>query len=169
MTLKNGDATGGGSIVTQNCVRSLDEADGRSMWSLEGNSQLRLRGNQGNYCLSQRGSAAGASNLIHEHKPSAKISSLSAGHDASKALDGDITTYWASSAFDSPDYHVVNFDMDFGKAILMNRIRIDWEYQHSDETAASTPWDGERCCQICLRHPRRQRLGEPAGVDSPKL
>ena len=112
-------STDGGKIVLSDCLRALEEADGRSSWSFESNSQLRLL-KAGSYCLTQKnasGNTVGLKDVVRTSGASAQSSSSAdAQHGASKAVDGDGETYWASGAFEDAEEHLANLDVDLGQS-----------------------------------------------------
>lgn len=99
-------------------MSALEEGDGRSTWTAEPNSQLRL-GKAGFYCMTQKnmhGSEPGAGDVATAFGASAKCdSSAGAGHEPAMAVDRDVNTFWASGSFPDAEEHVVAFDIDLGK------------------------------------------------------
>lgn len=110
--------TGGGSVIIVNCLTALEEGDGRSFWTAEPNSQLRL-GKAGFYCMTQQnahGTEPGTGDIATAFGAAAKCDSSAGGtHEADKAMDRDVNTFWASGAFPDAEEHLVSFDVDLGK------------------------------------------------------
>ena len=118
MTLRGGDSEDG-VVSLMNC----DEAagDGGSQWEAQGNGGIHLcsqisslqnmtillkgqlkSGKAGQYCLSQKGATAAATNVASRSAISASSSADSAAHGASKAVDGSSSTFWVGSFLISP-------------------------------------------------------------------
>ncbi|KAL8451071.1 hypothetical protein Emag_002944 [Eimeria magna] len=131
ITLQDGNAEGGGAVVLTDCLSALEEGDGRSSWTVEPNSQLRLQ-KSGFYCMTQKnmhGGEPGAGDIAGAFGASAICdSSAGTGHEAAMALDRDVSTFWASGSFPDAEEHLVVFELDLGKSARLAGLRIDWEY-----------------------------------------
>ncbi|PHJ15853.1 f5 8 type c domain-containing protein [Cystoisospora suis] len=110
--------TDGGNIVLVDCLHALEEADGRSSWTLEANSQLRLQ-KPGYFCLTQQdvhGNVPGVGDISKAFGATVTSASVAdADHSPQRILDGDPSTYWASGAFGDSGAHPVNLDINLGK------------------------------------------------------
>lgn len=104
----------GGSIVLMDCDHAAAAGDGRSTWATQGNGvhgigwflrltsvclrvcsrgQLKL-GRAGQYCLSQKGPAAGVEDVAEKGAVMASSSADAAAHGANMAVDGSSSTFW---------------------------------------------------------------------------
>lgn len=108
----------GGALILSNCSRALEEGDGRSGWTFQANSQLRLA-KAGSWCMTQKnvnGSTAGVVDLIASSGITAESSSSAdEAHGAQKAVDRDTNTSWDSESFDDTGDHLVTFDVNIGQ------------------------------------------------------
>ncbi|PFH35970.1 F5/8 type C domain-containing protein [Besnoitia besnoiti] len=129
MVLKDNIDLDGGVVVAEDCEQSYKYDDGRSIWELQPNNQLKLL-KGGNFCLSQQGSKAGMANVA-KNKP-VKASHPRPGdssHSPSLSVDGHSETYWASQNFPmSAVPSAVFLDIDLGEKYKLNTAAIDWEY-----------------------------------------
>lgn len=143
--------------MLSSCATALEEGDGRSSWSAEPNSQLRLQAS-GFFCMTQKevhGSEPGTGDIAAALGASASCESTAGDeHKPALALDRDVNTFWASGAFPDAEEHIVAFDLDLGerhsseklketkkrrknitfvhrcsgKAARLAAVRLDWEY-----------------------------------------
>nr|CEL69159.1 TPA: LCCL domain containing protein, related [Neospora caninum Liverpool] len=131
MTLQDGSTEEGGKIVLTDCLRALEEGDGRSSWTFEGNSQLRLQ-RAGAWCMTQKnvnGSSPGVGNIITSGEATATSSNSSdAAHGANEAIDKDSNSSWRSGPVDEAGDQTVVLTVDLGKASKVVSVRIQWEY-----------------------------------------
>lgn len=136
-------------MILADCIRSLEESDGRSNWIYQPNAQLKLE-KPGFFCLTQNGphgSTPGVKDVATAFGALAKSdSSAGAGHESDKVLDRDVNTFWASGVFPDVEEHPVALDLDMrkfnfsttflgqikdkntGKKTVVSAVRIDWEY-----------------------------------------
>merc|ERR1711904_99321 len=117
----DGDVSGGGVLAMQPCSKSPEAGDGRSVFSLQANGQIKMP-KMGNVCLASSGSAEEQDVAV-----AAQIDATSsaAGHAASLVIDSDATTFWASDA-DPTD--PVDLQLDFGSSVKIKGVDIEWEY-----------------------------------------
>ena len=113
----------GGEIILSKCSRALEEGDGRSGWSFQGNSQLRI-GKAGSWCLTQKnvnGSSAGFADIVASTGATAESSSnADEAHGPQKAIDRDTDTSWASELFEEPDEYPVTLDVNLGMSAYIS-------------------------------------------------
>lgn len=105
----------------QECSSSLEASDGRTVFAVAPNGQVRMP-RVGNYCLTMLGDGAGKVDVSLGADVSA--TSSNAQHSASNAVDGSAQSYWASG-FDPAS--VVDMILDFGAAKQIQNVEIDWE------------------------------------------
>jgi len=79
----------------QGDVVVLTACDGGSVWEAQGNGQLKLA-RAGDYCLSQKGPAAGSEDAAARGAIIASSTADAAAHGANMAVDGSSNTFWAS-------------------------------------------------------------------------
>ncbi|KAL8454506.1 hypothetical protein Emed_000227 [Eimeria media] len=116
-------------ITSPHQASAYSAEDGRSVWELQPNNQLKLlRG--GNYCLSQMGSKAGSSDVAKNSEVHSSHSRAADNeHGPSSAVDGKDSTYWASQEFQKDALpEAVLFDVDLGDKYKLRTTDIDWEY-----------------------------------------
>lgn len=110
-------STEGGVLILSKCSRALEEGDGRSGWTFQGNSQLRLA-KAGSWCLTQKninGSTAGLVDLVVSSGASAEASSSADDrHGPQNAIDRNTDTSWASEEFEEKDEYPVTLDINLG-------------------------------------------------------
>merc|ERR1712083_1165248 len=92
-----------------------------NVFELEGSGQIKF-GKDGQYCVSQRGYAAGSANVAVDAAVSATSSAPS--HGPSQAVNG-LGGFWASKlGATSP----VEFVVDIGRASTLSEVSITWEF-----------------------------------------
>lgn len=112
----------GGVLILSKCSRALEEGDGRSSWTFQANSQLRL-GKAGSWCMTQKnvnGSTAGLVDLVSSSgTTAASSSSADEAHGAQKAIDRNTNSSWASESFEGRDEHPVTLDVNIGQSDMV--------------------------------------------------
>jgi len=122
--LGTNDVENGGNVLLTSCDQASAAGQGGSQWEAQGNGQLRLVG-AGQYCLSQKGPAAGARDVAALSAISASSSADPEAHGANKAVDGSSNTFWAS-ALDPVE--PVTITLDLGGQHKLQTLDIDWEF-----------------------------------------
>ncbi|XP_026191628.1 uncharacterized protein LOC34617422 [Cyclospora cayetanensis] len=189
MVLKDNNVQDGGQVVTGDCTAEYNFQDGRSVWELQPNNQLKLlRG--GNYCLSQTGSKAGSTDVAKDAEVRSTHSRAADDeHGPSAAVDGNADTFWASPEFPKdavPEF--VHFDVDLGDKYKLRTTDIDWEFpplsytialsndganyvdvSRTDVNAAYTTMDDMKAVIARFLRVRMERAHPILGVSNDKL
>ena len=129
-------------------------------------------GKAGQYCLSQKGATAAATNVASHSAISASSSADSAAHGASKAVDGSSSSFWAIPFFISTCFCFchnaflslmcfqasaldpagpVTMTIDLGSSHKLESLNIDWEFP-AKSFAVGLSLDGVRCCCLCMSY-----------------
>ena len=114
--------SGGGALALEPCSASAESGDGRTIFAMTANSQLKMP-RMGNYCVTVAGD--GASDADAAQGADLTATSSSAQHAAKNIGDGDAQSYWASG---SDPTGPVDVQLDFGTVRQIKSIEIDWEH-----------------------------------------
>jgi len=136
LSLRDGDATEGGSVSMLDCDVASKAAG--SQWEVLGSGQLKV-GMPGELCLSQSGLAPGEVNLATHAAVSASSTADLVAHAASSAVDDNEASFWASRLGDVSE--PVTFTIDFGAEAKLASASISWEFP-AQAFAISVSGDG---------------------------
>jgi len=115
-------SSGGGTVATDACSTSSESGDGRAIFSITPNGQLKMP-RLGNYCLTVMGEGAASAHIAQAADLAA--TSTNAQHIVKNIADGDAQSYWASA---SDPAAPVDVQLDFGEAKQIKSVEIDWEH-----------------------------------------
>jgi len=122
MALADGDTTGGGMLIMGPCSASSESGDGRGVFAMTPNGQLKMP-QLGNYCVTVSGKGVADTDVAQGADVTA--TSSNAQHPVEHIADGDTHSYWASA----PDpVSRVDVQLDFGTAKQIKVIELDWEH-----------------------------------------
>jgi len=121
MSLADADTTGGGVLTMGPCSASAESGDGRGVFAMSANGQLKMP-QLGNYCVTVSGPGAADTDVA----PQADVTATSSNgqHPVEHITDGDTQSYWASTQDPASR---VDVQLDFGTAKQIKVVEIDWE------------------------------------------
>lgn len=144
--LPNGEVA---SAIGKKCVGvdgevvMLTACDGGAAWEAQGNGQWKL-GRAGDYCLSQRGPAAGVEDAAERGAITASSTADAVAHGANMAVDGSSSTFWASAMDPSAPVTVA---IDLGGSKQLSAVGIQWEFP-AKAFAISVSTDGVKWSEV---------------------
>jgi hypothetical protein len=113
-----------GNDIVNDGTLALGKCDGdKTFFEMQGNGQVKLK-RDGDFCLSQRGTAAGRDDAAMQAAVTAS-STASVAHGAINVLDGT-TSFWASKPTDIAE--PVEFTIDLGDSMSLQSLEISWEF-----------------------------------------
>jgi hypothetical protein len=115
-------SSGGGAIATEACSTSVESGDGRTVFSMTPNGQLKMP-RLGNYCTTVSGEGAANTNVVQAADLAA--TSTNAQHAVANLADGDAQSYWASA---SDPAAPIDVQLDFGAPKQIQAVEIEWEH-----------------------------------------
>ena len=147
---------GGGTVATEACSTSSESGDGRAIFAISPNGQLKMP-RLGNYCLTVAGEGAASADIAQGADLAA--TSTNAQHNVKNIADGDAQSYWASA---SDPAAPVDVQLDFGAARQIKSVEIDWE--HPAQVIACSRLAGHHQA-LGVAAPRHMNYKLPVGAD----
>ncbi len=153
---------GGGTVATEACSTSSESGDGRTIFAISPNGQLKMP-RLGNYCLTVAGEGAASADIAQGADLAA--TSTSAQHSVKNIADADAQSYWASA---SDPAAPVDVQLDFGAARQIKSVEIDWEHPAQviacSRLAGQGRWPALRQA-LGVAAPRHMNYKLPVGAD----
>jgi hypothetical protein len=113
---------GGGALAMDACSTSAESGDGRTVFAITPNGQLKMP-RLGNYCVTMLGD--GASDVDAARGADVAATSSDPQHVVKSIVDGDAKSYWASALDPTAP---VDVQVDFGTSRQIKSIEIEWEH-----------------------------------------
>jgi len=120
LTLIDGDTSGGGQLGMDICSHDAASSDGRTVFAVSGNGQLKMP-RIGNYCLT----LVGDSDADVAQGANIAATSSNAPRVVKNIADGDAQSYWASG---NDPTAPIDVELDFGATVQIKSINIIWEH-----------------------------------------